>query len=145
MAKKTTKTKDSFTVKDFKMWLLGMTEFQDATWVPNAKQWKAVLEKIELLEDNVQYVQQSISYETQPAPQQHHNYPPNAPVPPVAPQFQHENYGGAGVHPSAQRFLGTDDGSQQPQQQQPQGGASARRPVSGGTGIMDVDITKSFV
>lgn len=56
MAKKSNKNKETFTVKDFKMWLLGLTEFQEAGWTPNAKQWKTILEKVELLEDNVQYM-----------------------------------------------------------------------------------------
>lgn len=56
MAKKTTKTKDSFTVKDFKMWLSGLTEFQEAGWTPNTKQWKTILDKVEMLQDDVQYI-----------------------------------------------------------------------------------------
>lgn len=74
MAKK--KPNDTFTVKDFKMWLLGMTEFQESDWTPNAKQWKTILDKVEMLDESVQYVQ----VETQAQPNRNGTTSPNGPV-----------------------------------------------------------------
>jgi hypothetical protein len=137
--KKPNKKNDVFTVKDFKMWLLGMTEFQEPNWVPNSKQWKAIVDKIELLDDNVQYVQQAVSYENHPSP----NYP-NPPIPhqqSVVQQphpFYNDNQGGAGGQAPAARFR--DAGNEPPPER-----SSPRRTVGSGTGIVDIDITKSFI
>lgn len=130
MAKKTTKSKETFTVKDFKMWLKGLTEFQEANWTPNAKQWKTILEKVEMLEDNVQYV-------TAPAPQ-----PQAHPVRPVQPQFEYyeedddrpQVVGGGFQQPTA-RF-------QQPDYiPAPQ---PAARQLGAGDGIIQLDITQAL-
>jgi hypothetical protein len=136
MAKPVKKTnkQDSFTVKDFKMWLLGMTEFQEANWTPNAKQWKAIVEKIELLEDNVQYVQtvqeRASIYQAPPAPVPQHIQQPQ--------HLFNDNQGGAGEQSTVSRF--PDAGIEPPDQR-----TAPRRTIPTGSGILDTDITKSFV
>jgi hypothetical protein len=142
MAKPVKKTNkhDTFTVKDFKMWLLGMTEFQEATWTPNAKQWKAIVEKIELLEDNVQYVQavqepiRSIYHGSnqmvQPQQPLQIQQPPHP--------FFTDTQGGVGEQPPASRF--PDAGIDPPDQR-----TAPRRSTPTGSGIVDTDITKSFI
>ncbi len=38
--------KPQITVKEFRMWLEGVIEMQDDTWVPDARQWSRILGKI---------------------------------------------------------------------------------------------------
>lgn len=88
MTKKIKKAKDVFSVKDFKMWLQGLREFQEPGWTPNAKQWNTILDKVEQLEDGVQYV---TVQETE------------TPLPRQATYTSHT--GGQGPQPPAPRFL----------------------------------------
>jgi hypothetical protein len=134
MAKKQTKSNNIHTVKDLKMWLRGMAEFQEADWTPSPKQWKTILETIESLEDNVQYVQQVTEPQRMVAPSP-------SPAPPA--YFHNETQGGAVVQPSAQRFLESDDGLRN--QSQYNGGSAPHRPIATGSGILDTDINKSFI
>jgi len=39
------------TVKEFRIWLQGVEEMQDADWTPSAAQWKRIREKLELVND----------------------------------------------------------------------------------------------
>lgn len=39
------------TVKEFKMWLDGVREMQPDGWVPDARQWTRILEKIDDIQD----------------------------------------------------------------------------------------------
>ena len=39
------------TIKDFKMWLEGVEEMQASDWVPDARQWQRIREKINSIED----------------------------------------------------------------------------------------------
>lgn len=39
-------------VRDFKSWINGITEFQSPDWVPNVQQWKAIMDKIQQLEES---------------------------------------------------------------------------------------------
>lgn len=41
----------TITVKEFRMWLQGVEEMQDAAWVPNPTQWQRIREKINSIED----------------------------------------------------------------------------------------------
>lgn len=63
---------NTITIKEFRMWLQGVEEMQDAAWVPNPTQWRRIREKIDTIVDD-EPVQQ-------PAPQQvNYGYP----VPPT--------------------------------------------------------------
>ncbi len=44
--------KKKLTVKEFKMWLEGVEEMQDADWCPNEVQWKRIREKIRMLDED---------------------------------------------------------------------------------------------
>lgn len=44
------------TVKEFKAWLEGIEQVQDKKWVPNAKQWKLIRDKINSISE-VEYQQ----------------------------------------------------------------------------------------
>lgn len=133
MAKKTQKNKDVFTVKDFKMWLLGMTEFQESGWTPNIKQWNTILDKVESLEDNVQYVQ-STTVNTAPNIT-NQSYNTNSSPPP---SFDISSAHG-GVGSPARRFLDEPEPARGPSYS----GESAGLPS--GSGIIEADITGSFV
>lgn len=64
------------TVNDFKMWLGGVEEMQTEDWIPDARQWKRIREKIDQLHDVPQI--QAAHYSAS-------NYPVAAnPLPPVA-------------------------------------------------------------
>jgi hypothetical protein len=39
--------KKTITIKEFKMWLEGVEEMQDADWIPSASQWKRIREKLD--------------------------------------------------------------------------------------------------
>lgn len=45
------------TIKEFRMWLQGVEEMQDAAWVPNPTQWARIREKINSIGEEVQQVQ----------------------------------------------------------------------------------------
>lgn len=54
MTKKTNKGKkplQKMSVSQFKVWIQGLTAFQDDNWVPNVHQWNLVKEMIENLND----------------------------------------------------------------------------------------------
>jgi hypothetical protein len=38
-------------IREFKMWLQGVEEMQDANWIPNATQWAKIREKINTIAD----------------------------------------------------------------------------------------------
>lgn len=44
--------KDKLTVKEFKMWLEGILDMQAEDWVPDSRQWKRILGKIQEVSDN---------------------------------------------------------------------------------------------
>jgi len=48
------KQQNEITVKEFKMWLEGVIEMQDEDWIPDARQWKKILDKIYEISENVQ-------------------------------------------------------------------------------------------
>lgn len=39
------------TVKEFRIWLQGVEEMQEANWTPSPSQWKRIREKLELVND----------------------------------------------------------------------------------------------
>lgn len=43
--------KNTITIKEFRMWLQGVEEMQDAAWVPNPMQWRRIREKIDTIVD----------------------------------------------------------------------------------------------
>jgi hypothetical protein len=49
----TTDNINNITVKEFKMWLAGVIEMQDDDWIPDARQWQKVLDKIFDIADNI--------------------------------------------------------------------------------------------
>lgn len=54
MAKKSVKkTGKKQSVKEFKAWLEGVTEFQPTDWCPSAEQWSTIKEKIGNLQDEI--------------------------------------------------------------------------------------------
>lgn len=55
------------TINDFRMWLEGVEEMQSEDWVPDARQWQRIREKIDSIEDT-----------PRPAPQQ--NFLPPRPT-----------------------------------------------------------------
>jgi len=56
MAKKTNKIVKQQTVTEFKAWLEGLLEFQDANWTPTATQWNAIKERINNLKNEPEIV-----------------------------------------------------------------------------------------
>lgn len=42
---------NTITIKEFRMWLQGVEEMQDAAWVPNPTQWRRIREKIDTIVD----------------------------------------------------------------------------------------------
>ena len=50
-AKEKEKAKLPISTKEFKMWLQGVEEMQTEEWVPDARQWKLIRAKIELIEN----------------------------------------------------------------------------------------------
>lgn len=72
MTKKTTKGKkpsQKMTVSQFKMWIQGLSEFQEDDWIPNVNQWNLIRERIDLLEEGA--VQQVYVQQGQPASNGH--------------------------------------------------------------------------
>lgn len=68
---------NTITIKEFRMWLQGVEEMQDAAWVPNPTQWRRIREKIDTIVDAEPVQQQA---PIQQAPQQvNYGYP----VPPT--------------------------------------------------------------
>jgi hypothetical protein len=51
---KKTKLAKNMTISQFKAWLQGIVEFQQAEWVPNKEQWDTIYQKIQTLEDEPQ-------------------------------------------------------------------------------------------
>lgn len=47
------KTSKKQSIKEFKAWLSGISEFQPNDWCPNAEQWSLIKEKIANLQDEV--------------------------------------------------------------------------------------------
>lgn len=45
------KPKKAITIKEIKFWLEGISEFQDAGWVPNSEQWRTIKDKIMSLKE----------------------------------------------------------------------------------------------
>ena len=43
----------TITIKEFRMWLQGVEEMQDAAWVPSPTQWQRIREKIDTIRDEV--------------------------------------------------------------------------------------------
>jgi hypothetical protein len=54
-----------YTVKEFKTWIEGISEFQPADWCPDAAQWKIIREKIGNLNDEVEVRRVSNNQSTQ--------------------------------------------------------------------------------
>jgi hypothetical protein len=46
-----TKKPQKMSVSQFKMWIQGLSEFQDDDWVPNVNQWNLIRERIDLLDE----------------------------------------------------------------------------------------------
>lgn len=46
-----TDTKQTITIKEFKMWLSGVEEMQDDGWIPSPAQWAKIREKIDTIDD----------------------------------------------------------------------------------------------
>ena len=44
---------NTITLKEFKMWLMGVEEMQDQAWVPNPAQWQRIREKINTIAETV--------------------------------------------------------------------------------------------
>lgn len=42
-----------YTVREFKIWLQGVVDMQGDDWVPNANQWKMVLQKLDSIQEPV--------------------------------------------------------------------------------------------
>ena len=70
--------KITITIKEFRMWLEGVEEMQDDSWVPDSKQWARIRSKINSVEDgpasqailhpvSQQHVANSTTYQTFPA------------------------------------------------------------------------------
>lgn len=59
------------TVKEFKMWLEGVEEMQPEGWLPDARQWSRIREKINSIEETVAQQQApQQSFALPPVPQQ---------------------------------------------------------------------------
>lgn len=125
------KKEEKFTVKDFKMWLKGMAEFQEANWTPNLKQWKTILSRVEQLEEEVVMVNNALTT------------PYTLTTTATNPHVTQESGDYAGGQPSARRF---PDAQSQPAKSISDGGLHTAGTV-GTNGGIDVDITKpgSFV
>jgi len=53
MTKKVSKNKkpQKMSVSQFKMWIQGLSEFQDDDWVPNVNQWNLIRDRIDMLDE----------------------------------------------------------------------------------------------
>lgn len=106
--RKKTTVSDIIPVRDFKSWINGITEFQAADWVPNVQQWKAIMEKIQQLEEAAPVAQPT--QPTQPAQPLIDHPVLQRPVPPPSRQMyehQHETVGAPQRQPT---ILGVDRG-----------------------------------
>lgn len=64
------------TIKEFRMWLQGVEEMQDAAWVPNPTQWARIREKINSIgEETHQPVQQPLQQVAPPVSPPGNDYP----------------------------------------------------------------------
>ena len=64
------------TIKEFRMWLQGVEEMQDAAWVPNPTQWARIREKINSIgEETHQLVQQPLQQVAPPVSPPGNDYP----------------------------------------------------------------------
>lgn len=85
------------TINDFRMWLEGVEEMQSENWVPDARQWQRIREKIDSIEDTpVQAppripsgpIPRSAAFVQEQAPIQ----PPAGPAVPAGPSLMSPNF-----------------------------------------------------
>lgn len=66
-------------MKDFRMWLQGVEEMQPEDWVPDARQWARIREKIDSVDDG------PVSVSPTSKPQSYPAYANHQPTPPAVP------------------------------------------------------------
>lgn len=82
-AKRKTAKDQTITVSEFKQWLSGVEDMQQAGWVPNDEQWKKIRSKIAALSDEV--FEEVVAAPIQAVVPQHYpqQYPQYVPAPPM--------------------------------------------------------------